>query len=82
MKAVEERSIKMIPILHNHDPNNIIGTFNNGVVTLNEGLIKGLIHNEGELYDIFGNVGIQIIEQHTCFGFTYVTKFRIIEWSL
>lgn len=68
----------MIPILHNHNPNDIIGSFDNGIVTLR----KGIVLNERVLHDMFGNLGIHIMEEVKISGFTLVSKFKILEWSL
>ena len=68
----------MIPILINHEQTEVIGVFKDGVFTLREGYEV----TRTELFNCFGNSGIQIIDSIIKDGVTYIKQWRVLEWSL
>lgn len=68
----------MIPILLNHNPNEIIGILENGIGVFNDEFVI----TRDKLFDIFGNCGYRILEQVEVNEEMRIKKFQILEWSL
>lgn len=65
-----------IPILHNHNLEQMIGTFIDGEVTLLDVLAQD------KVYDCFGDIGIIVLEDFWVDNVRFIRRFRILEWSV